>query len=1467
MKVRKITAYVLAALMFFSMFTGINVDKAFADDSVITIAQARAAADGVTVTTEGKVSAVIDGSAWIQDGNAGIRLYNGNITSVQPGQDIQVTGKVSSYKNDKEITVSNFTYLQTNKFPAVTPIEVTLDQISQHQGQLIKVKNAWITGDYNSGSGGVYITTDGTNSAIVYAQAGASLKTYLQGLTKGQNSKYDIVAISSCFNDKLELLPIDESSITPSQPSQQNSKTFDFIEVTDFHGNLQADAKLSDGTAIKQQRGAVLAKQIKDIKTANPNTVILSGGDMFQGTPLSNVLYGQPVIDMLKSIGFDAMALGNHEYDWGLDKVIDTQNATLKNSSIPVLAANVYDKTTGSPVSYTKPYVMIEKDGVKIGIIGIVDNKEFPNIILPAFVKDVDFKDPAPIVNNLALKLRQQGAQIVVVLAHMGAFTNNGTTTGNLVDFANQVHGVDAIFGGHTHSKVTTKINNIPVGIAMSSGYGFIDLKITLNPDGTVTTGDMTWNDDYNLYNTANPVVDPDVQAIVDKANQEVGQKFSEVIGTADVDLTRNQSSSPYGDSALGNWTSEVVKDAVYADFGFGNNGGLRIDVPKGDITLGTMYTLMPFDNTIVTLSMTGSQIKTVLEQAVQDGGKGIQVAGLKFKYDPSKPSMQRVFDMKKSDGTPIDMNTKYLVATNNFMGTGGDKFDEFKDPAVASSYVDTQKLVRDAFVEAIKAAHHITASTDGRIAPATMPVSNGTTVTVLATSDLHGNLVPWDYSSAKSANQGLAKVATYVNQVRSQNPNVVLVDNGDTIQGTPLSYYYDKIDTTTEYPMAKAMGAMKYDTWTLGNHEYNYGFDVLNRVIKDMQKENIHVLSANTYKDDGTNFVEPYYIKTITTPQGDVKVGILGLTTKTIPSWEDKAHYAGLNFNDLVEEANKWVPKVRAAGADIVVVAMHSGEESASDTIPENQVKAVATGVNGIDAIIAGHTHAVIQQDTYKNPAGQNVIVTEPGKWGQYVSQIDFNISKDSNGKWVIDNKTSKAVKMDDSIQADPTIMQLAESYQDATLKYIGTKIGVASGDFLGTDQLTKETALMDLINKVQKYYAKTDLSIAAPLSSSAQILKGDVTIQDMMRVYVYENYLYGIKMTGKQLKDWMEWSVRYYQQVKSPQDPITKDKTLNIPDYNLDQLYGASYTIDLTQPAGSRIKNLSVNGKPVKDSDVFTVAINNYRFNGGGGFMKAAGITNPEVVFDSAKAYGDDGQVRNLMTKYIQEKGTIDPTVDNYWTISETPVSTSGLSTVMTGPTSVNKDSDFTVSVALAGVSQAVYAQDFTMNYDANMFDFNGLDNVNENVAQYVYAKPGSIRIFLVSKGGGNAITKDSHLFDLKFRAKWTAGNSDISISKAVMADDGKNEFEALASKVTVNVSMGYDLNNDGEISFGDLGVIAKYYGLTKDSAKWNEAQIADLNNDGTIGLEDLVILARQIHNQNVSVNQMLADFKKIA
>jgi len=426
--------------------------------------------------------------------------------------------------------------------------------------------------------------------------------------------------------------------------------------------------------------------------------------------------------------------------------------------------------------------------------------------------------------------------------------------------------------------------------------------------------------------------------------------------------------------------------------------------------------------------------------------------------------------------------------------------------------------------------------------------ISQGATISVVATSDVHGNVLNFDYgtNAAPSKAQGLAKVSTYVKGLRAANPNVMLIDNGDTIQGTPLVYYYNMIDKTTVYPMAAVMGAMQYDSWTLGNHEFNYGLETLDRITTDAEAQGISILSANTYQSDDTNFVEPYIMKSFNINGKTVTVAVIGLTTKTVPSWEDPAHYAGLHFNDLVDEAKKWVPIVRANGADVVIVASHTGEEGAADVIPENQAKALATQVSGIDVIVAGHAHSTINDLNCKNPEGKVVPIIEPGKWTNNVSQID--IAVDADGK--VTGITTKNVAMTNTIAEDPEIVSLIAPYQAKTLEYTATVLGQSTGEYRGDKQITEPTEIMELINKVQTGAAGTQLSIAAPLSLKAYIPEGDITIKDIMGVYVYENFLYGVEMTGKQIEDWMEYTVRYYKQVANATDPIVKDPALNIAD-----------------------------------------------------------------------------------------------------------------------------------------------------------------------------------------------------------------------------------------------------------------------------------------------------------------------------
>ncbi|WP_051350628.1 5'-nucleotidase C-terminal domain-containing protein [Caloramator sp. ALD01] len=1053
--------------------------------------------------------------------------------------------------------------------------------------------------------------------------------------------------VTSFILSLLLILSMLQPGLITLAQAETTEKVYDIIEITDFHGTLQDSSN--------NKVAAVLGDRIKKVKQSNPDRFIfLSGGDLYQGSPVSNVLLGKPVKEFLNNVGLDVTALGNHEFDWGLDKIVNMHKEE-PVAKYDFVCSNLYDKTTGKRVF--EPYKILEKDGLKIAVVGAIST-ETPTIVLPKNVENFEFKDEVAEINAVVKDIRDNNkADVVLALIHEGS--DKTGKTGKIFDITNKLEGVDAVFGGHSHTIVYTQAENgIPVYIANSSGKGYIHVKMTVKDGKPSFTGSYIALDNASGYKTAEPVYDAEVQAIVDKAYQDLKPIFDVKIGYTDKNLTRTQKQSPYGESYLGNWVTDVMRKKLNADVAFQNNGGIRIDIPAGDITVGTIFYLMPFDNTLVKLEMTKAQLKAVLEQAFMDAGKGIQVSGLKVKYDPTRPSGDRVVDIIRENGKTISDTEKLVVVTNDFMATGGDGFTAFVGAGGADPKNNTFILVRDALIDAVKETGKVETTMNNRITNLKKSIS------IVATSDVHGNVLNFDYATGKppvdskgvEIGQGLAKVSTFVKNLRAQNPNVMLIDNGDTIQGTPLVYYYNMIDKTAEYPMMKVMGAMGYDAWVLGNHEYNYGLDTLNRVIKDAEKNNINVLSANTYKENGENFVKPYIIKSFNVDGKEVKVAVIGLTTKTIPSWESPQNYKGLEFKDLVEEAKKWVKEVKDKGADVVIVSAHSGEEKQTDIIPENQIKAIAQNVSGIDAIVAGHAHSLITENAYKNPEGKNVIVTEPGKWAQYISQIDIYVNQD--GTYSV---SAKNVKMDSTIEEDIEIVNLIKPYQDKTIEYIKTVVGKATGEFTGLNQTIEPTAIMELINKVQMEAAGTQLSIAAPLSSKAYIPQGDVTIQDIMSVYVYENFLYGIKMTGKQLKDWLEWSARYYKQVQSPTDKIEKDPVLNIPDYNLDQLYGATYDIDLTQPVGNRIKNLRYKGKLIKDTDVFTVAINNYRYNGGGGFMAAAGISNTDpsiVVYDSQKALGDDGQVRSLMIEYFKKYGTIANTVEKNWKLSTTKV-----------------------------------------------------------------------------------------------------------------------------------------------------------------------------------------------------------------
>ncbi|GLX98709.1 5'-nucleotidase C-terminal domain-containing protein [Herbidospora sp. NBRC 101105] len=536
--------------------------------------------------------------------------------------------------------------------------------------------------------------------------------------------------------------------------------------------------------------------------------------------------------------------------------------------------------------------------------------------------------------------------------------------------------------------------------------------------------------------------------------------------------------------------------------------------------------------------------------------------------------------------------------------------------------------------------------------------------VTVMASSDIHGNALNWDYfknaeyDDSAHNDVGLAKISTLVNQIRADRgkDRTLLFDSGDTIQGTPLAYYYAKVEPITEtretHPIAKAMNAIGYDAVTLGNHEFNYGIPLLARWVKQMKAP---VLAANAVSaKDGKPAYEPYIIKTMKVRgvESPIKVGVLGLTNPGSAIW-DKANVEGkLRFLDLVETARKYVPIMRGKGADVVLVTAHAGDNGLSSygtELPvENASAMVAEQVPGIDAVLFGHAHNDVPQRFVTNKVtGEQVLLTEPGRWGQRLSVVDFTLTKKRRA-WEVTAKASTTLNAN-TVPEDPKIVELMKEQHDTTVGYVNQVVAQSKEQLAAVESPYKDTPILDYIQKVQtdvvtQAIAGTPdaalpvLSIAAPFSRSAVFPAGPVSVRDMAGLYVYDNTLLGIRMTGAQVKDFLEYSAKYFAQV-APGAPIDLGTLTNAggtPDYNYDQLAGVDYDVDISQPVGSRIVGLSHDGRPVTPDQQFVVAINNYRQSGGGGFPH---VTTAPVV------YNGQVEIRQALIDAATASGTIDP------------------------------------------------------------------------------------------------------------------------------------------------------------------------------------------------------------------------------
>lgn len=554
--------------------------------------------------------------------------------------------------------------------------------------------------------------------------------------------------------------------------------------------------------------------------------------------------------------------------------------------------------------------------------------------------------------------------------------------------------------------------------------------------------------------------------------------------------------------------------------------------------------------------------------------------------------------------------------------------------------------------------------------------------LTVMGTTDLHGNIFNWDYfkdaeySDSKGNAKGLARVSTLVSQVREEKGrrNTLLIDAGDTIQGTPLTYYYAKVDPITAkggpiHPMAAAMNAIGYDAVALGNHEFNYGIETLRKFEDQCHFPLLgaNALDAKTLKPA----FPPYFIKKFRVPGAPpVKVAVLGLTNPGIAIW-DKAYVEGkMVFPGLEEQAAKWVPKLRSMGADVVVVSAHSGSSGTSsygDQLPyiENSAALVAQQVPGIDAILVGHAHTEIAELLVTNEkTGRTVVLSEPLCYAQRLSLFDFELVLDK-GCWKVES-VKASVRDSKTVADDPKITKLLKDDHDIVVEYVNQVVGTATEKLTTVDARYKDAPIIDLITKVQEDVVKAALagtehaslpviSQASPFSRTSEIPAGDVTIRDLSSLYVYDNTLVAKLMTGAQIKAYLEYSAEYFVQTAADA-AVDVDKLTNAgnrPDYNYDYVSGLSYDIDIAQAAGSRIKNLAYAGAALDDAQKFVFAVNNYRANGGGAF--------PHVA-SAQELWSESTEIRTRIAEWVTAKGVLDPkdfaSVDWKLTRNGTPV-----------------------------------------------------------------------------------------------------------------------------------------------------------------------------------------------------------------
>lgn len=526
-------------------------------------------------------------------------------------------------------------------------------------------------------------------------------------------------------------------------------------------------------------------------------------------------------------------------------------------------------------------------------------------------------------------------------------------------------------------------------------------------------------------------------------------------------------------------------------------------------------------------------------------------------------------------------------------------------------------------------------------------------TLKLIETSDVHGCYYPYDFIRRHSVQGSLARVSALVGEMRkTYGDRLILMDNGDILQGQPVAYYYNYIDTTSVHVVADMLNYMHYDVATMGNHDIEAGHAVYDRWVSQCK---FPVLGANIMDvKTGKTYLPPYKV----IEREGVKVVVLGMITPAIPSWLPEQLWSGLRFEDMETSARKWVKWIQEKEKpDVLIGLFHAGPEGNKlDDVVENGSGDVARRVPGFDVVFMGHDHVRTCQKII-NEAGDSVLLVDPANMAKVVADVTVKVVK-KDGK-VIRKSVEGKLSSVDRYAPDEAFLKTFEKQYQATADFVSRKIGRINKTITTKDAYFGPSAFIDLIHQLQLDITGADVSFCAPLSFAAEIKEGDIYVSDMFNLYKYENMLYTMTLTGKEIKDFLEMSYAIWtNQMKSPDDHLMllneKDKgfgRFKNPSFNFDSAAGILYTVDVTKPQGEKINIRSMaDGTPFRMDKMYKVAVNSYRGNGGGDLLtKGAGIPKQDLA--KRIVFATEKDLRYYLMKRIEEVKILDPRPLNQW------------------------------------------------------------------------------------------------------------------------------------------------------------------------------------------------------------------------